>query len=136
MTVQRQKPETLRLNAIAPSMTVDDCERSLAWYRDVVGFHPKQVWEHDGKVMGAELVAGSQTLMIFQDDWKKGRGRSKGQGIRLFLLTNQDVDELADGIRERGGVLASEPRDADWGARIFELADPDGFLITVSSPLV
>lgn len=136
MTQTRQRPETLRLKAIAPSLTVDDVAASLAFYRDVVGLHEKETWEEDGRLVGAELVAGSQTLMLAQDDWKKGRDRVKGQGMRFYFLTTQNVDDLADAIRARGGALASEPADQPWGARSFDLEDPDGFRITISAPVV
>ena len=136
MTTKRTRPESLRLRAIAPALTVDDCEKSLAWYRDVVGFHVQDTWEEDGQVVGAELVAGSQVLMIVQDDWAKGRDRVKGVGLRLYLMTTQEVDDIAEAIRERGGILASEPADTGWGTRAFELEDPDGFRLTVSAPVV
>lgn len=129
----RREPETLRLRRIAPSITVDDLQASLDWYCRVLGFHPKQIWEAEGTPMGAELVAGSQTLMLTQDDWAKGRHRRKGEGIRLFLETGQDVDAVAARVREEGGTLATEPADQPWGARTFDLVDPDGFRITVAS---
>ena len=133
MTTARKKPETLRLRGIAPSITVGDVDTSLKWYRDVVGFVAKETWEKDGELMAAEMVAGSQTLLLMQDDWAKGRDRVKGEGIRLLLDTNQHIDDLAEAIRDRGGVLASEPADKPWGARAFDLVDPDGFKLTVSA---
>jgi uncharacterized glyoxalase superfamily protein PhnB len=69
--------------------------------------------------------------MLGQDDWKKGRDRAKGQGVRLYCETTQDVDALARQIRERGGKLDSEPADQPWGSRDFSLSDPDGFKITI-----
>ncbi len=39
-------PETLRLRSISPALTVADIDTSLAWYRDVVGFHVQETWEH------------------------------------------------------------------------------------------
>ena len=35
---QRQQPESLRLRSMAASFTVNDLDRSVAWYRDVLGF--------------------------------------------------------------------------------------------------
>ena len=115
----------------SPSFTVNDLEKSLAWYQDVLGFVAEERWEHEGKLMGVSLRAGSVTFMIGQDDWKKGRDRKKGQGFRLYCTTTQDVDVLADGIKARGGKLDQEPRDQPWGSRDFSLTDPDGFKITI-----
>jgi lactoylglutathione lyase len=130
---ERRIPETLRLRGIAPSLTVSDLDASLTWYRDVVGFTVGELWEDEGKVLGAELVAGSARLMIGQDDWAKGRDRKKGEGFRLYLTTSQDVDEIATAIQSRGGTLETEPEDMPWGARAFSVVDPDGFNITISS---
>ena len=126
-------PESLRLRSIAPSLTVNDVQASIAWYRDIVGFVVQEEWEHDGKVMGATLVAGSAHLLIGQDDGAKGWDRSKGEGFRLYLNTAQGVDEVAANIKARGGTLESEPADTPWGARAFALVDPDGFQLTISS---
>ena len=82
---------------------------------------------------GAALVAGVARLMLSQDDWAKGRDRVKGQGLRLHLSTTQDVDHVAAAIKARGGELESEPADMPWGTRAFDLVDPDGFLLTISS---
>lgn len=133
--IDRNVPETLRLRSIAPGITVGDLDASLAWYRDVVGFTVGQLFEHEGEVRGAELLAGTSALMIGQDDWAKGRDRVKGVGMRLYMTTAQDIDGLAAGIKERGGSLESEPADMPWGARAFSVVDPDGFQITFSSEM-
>lgn len=122
----------LALVSAGPSFTVDDVERSLAWYRDVMGFAVGRRWEEGGRLFGVELQAGDVLFMISQDDWSKGRDRVKGAGFRIYCETKQDVDRLADGIKARGGRLMQEPRDEEWGARAFSLQDPDGFKITIS----
>jgi uncharacterized glyoxalase superfamily protein PhnB len=124
--------EKLSLGGVSPSFTVSDVEKSLAWYRDVLGFEVAKRWEDGGKLMGAELSAGKTIFMIGQDDWKKGRDREKGVGFRLYCDTDQDVDELAKGIKARGGKITDEPKDQEWGARAFSLEDPDGFKITIA----
>jgi uncharacterized glyoxalase superfamily protein PhnB len=129
------QPEGLTLRSVAPSFTVEDLQQSLTWYRDVLGFVVKDRWEHDGKLMGVEMRAGHVTIMLGQDDWKKGRDRVKGEGFRLYCETPQDVDRLAKQIETRGGTLAQEPRDESWGARVFAVEDPDGFKITISRML-
>ena len=124
-------PQGLTLSSGAPSYTVNDLEKSIAWYRDVLGLVVKDRWEHEGKLMGVEMRAGGVTFMLGQDDWKKGRDRVKGEGFRLFCSTTQDVDRLAAQIKARGGTLAQEPRDESWGARMFSVEDPDGYKLTI-----
>jgi len=127
----RKGPETLRMRGVTPGFTVNDIEKSLAWYRDVLGCVVKDRWEHEGKLAGVEMMAGSVIFMLSQDDWKKGRDRVKGEGVRLYCTTVQDVDVLARQIKARGGTLTQEPRDEPWGMRDFALVDPDGYKITI-----
>ncbi len=129
----RSQPESLRLTQITPAITVDDLDASLAFYRDVLGFTVKETWERDGEVVGAAMVAGTAHFMIGQDDWKKGRDRPKGVALRFWFTASRPVDELAAGVRERGGTLESEPDDMPWGGRAFSVVDPDGFQITIAS---
>ena len=125
---------TLSLSSAAPSFTVNDLQRSLAWYRDVLGFAVKERWEHEGTLQGVELSASPTSFMLTQDDWKKGRDRVKGEGIRLYCETDQSVDALADRIKKNGGTLMHEPRD-EFGMRALAVEDPDGFKITIATKL-
>jgi uncharacterized glyoxalase superfamily protein PhnB len=121
----------LTLSSVAPSFTVGDLQKSIAWYQDVLGCVVKDRWESNGTLKGVEMSAGAVIIMLGQDDWKKGRDRVKGEGFRMFCDTAQDVDKLADQIKARGGTLAQEPRDEPWGARAFSVEDPDGYKITI-----
>jgi uncharacterized glyoxalase superfamily protein PhnB len=129
----RQQPESLRLRSAGPSFTVADIHKSLAFYRDVLGFTPRERWEEQGALQGVELVAGSVIFWLGQDDWKKGRDRVKGQGFRMYCATAQDIDALAARVRAGGGTIVEEPKDESWGGRAFGVRDPDGFTITFAS---
>jgi catechol 2,3-dioxygenase-like lactoylglutathione lyase family enzyme len=128
----RKGPETLRMRSAAPGFTVNDIEKSLAWYRDVMGFVVKERWENEGKLAGLEMVAGDVSFFLTQDDWKKGRDRAKGEGFRIYCTTAQDVDALARQIKARGGTLDREPSD-EMGTRNFAVVDPDGYKITIGA---
>ena len=54
----RSKSETLKLGEASPGLTVNDLQKSLAWYRDVLGFSVEERWEQEGKLMGVSLRAG------------------------------------------------------------------------------
>ena len=126
----------LALRSASPSFTVNDLERSLAWYRDVLGFGIEETWkDDDGKIRGVSLKAGDVSFMIGQDDWKKGRDRRKGEGFRIFCETKKNVDEIAKRIEAKGGRLDQGPTDQPWGMRDISLTDPDGFKITIARNL-
>ncbi|MEO8036051.1 MAG: VOC family protein [Acidobacteriota bacterium] len=124
---------SLALTSAVPGFTVADVEKSLAWYQDVLGFIVKERWVSGGKLQGAELVAGDVTFMIGQDDWKKGRDRAKGEGVRIYCSTNQDIDHLAAEIKAREGKLSQEPKSQSWGMRDLAIDDPDGYRITIAA---
>jgi len=126
----RRQPETLRLRSIALSLTATDLQRSIAFYRDVLGFMVGDEWRSKGVLVGVELHAGSVTFMLNQDDFAKGRDRVKGVGTRFYCSTIQDIDRLASQVQERGGVLDQEPKMTEWGSRVFMISDPDGFKLT------
>ena len=130
---ERTKPESFRARTLTASFTVNDLAKSLAWYTDVLGFTVDQKHERGGQVRAVSLKAGDVRILLGQDDGAKGMNRQKGAGSSIMLSTAQNVDEIAARIKERGGVLAAEPTDMPWGARVFRIEDPDGFKIAISS---
>jgi lactoylglutathione lyase len=116
------------------SLTVADVQKSMAWYRDVIGFEIQQERERDGKLSAVSLKAGNVRIIINQDDGQKGWDRKKGEGISLQFTTSDNIDELATRIKASGQTLEYEPTDMPWGVRMFRLRDPDGFRIAFSSP--
>lgn len=118
--------------ALSASLTATDIRKSVAWYRDVLGFVVEREYERDGRLIAVALKAGAVQILITQDDGAKGSERIKGAGMSLQFTTAQSVDALANRARASGAVLDTEPTDA-WGARVFRLRDPDGFKLVISS---
>ncbi len=122
----------LHISAIVPNFTVDDLQKSIAFY-EALGFTVDERWEENGQLLGVMLRAGKSQIGLSQDDWKKGRDRKKGIGVRFSFSTTQNVDEIAARARGAGIELKSEPHDTEWKSRAFELVDPSGFLLTIYS---
>ncbi len=127
---------TLQGNSLSVSLTVKDLEQSLHWYHDVVGFTVNEKHEREGKLVAISLQAGNARMLISQDNWAKGWDRAKGEGFSMMITTDQNIDDIAKRIVDAGGTLASEPADMPWGARMFRVRDPDGFLLTIASERV
>lgn len=125
---------TKGLQHMAAGFTADDAAASIKWYCDVLGFSVAERWEKDGTFLGGSVVNGRVAINIGQDDWKLGRDRKKGQGVRIFITTADDIDTYAKAITSRGATLEHEPKD-EWGFRAFSVSDPDGYKITFLRPL-
>jgi uncharacterized glyoxalase superfamily protein PhnB len=127
----RARPETLRLRSISASLTVGDLERSLVLYTKGFGFFVQERWESDGKLEGVTLRAGTCEVNLSQDDGAKGLERRKGEGIRLWLETVQDLDALAERAESFGALITAWPADREWGVRSFSADDPDGYHLSL-----
>lgn len=127
---KRQQPESLRLRSIMPTFTVNDLQLSMAWYRDGLGFFVAERWEEGGRLEGVMLKAGACEFGLSQDDFSKGRDRTKGIGFRLWCNTTQDVDAIAARLRAFGGKIVEEPGER-YDTYGFTAQDPDGFKITI-----
>jgi len=124
--------EALHVSTIVPNLTVDDLQKSITFY-EALGFAVDERWEDNGTLLGVMMRAGKNQLGLSQDDWKKGRARKKGVGMRVFMSTTQDVDAVAKRAKGAGVTLTAEPHDTEWKSRAFDVTDPSGFQITISS---
>ena len=125
--------EAVQISAIVPSLTVDDLQKSINFY-EALGFAIDERWEEKGTLLGVMMRAGRTEIGLNQDDWKKGRERKKGTGVRLTISTpTGQVDEIARRAKNAGITLKSDPHDTEWNSRAFEVVDPSGFLLTIFS---
>ena len=122
----------LKAATLSASLTVNDIQRSITFF-EALGFAVDQRWEDNGVLTGVMIKAGDVEIGLSQDDWKKGRDRQKGVGMRLFITTKQDIDRLAARARAAGISLDSEPHDTEWKTRAFEATEPSGFKVTIMS---
>lgn len=129
---QRAEPESFRARTLTASLTVKDIQKSVVWYRDKVGFFVDQKFERAGKLYAVSLKVGDVRILISQDEGGSGWDRVKGAGFALQFTTAQDIDILAQTIKERGGTLEAEPSEVS-GVRTLRLRDPDGFRLVISA---
>jgi uncharacterized glyoxalase superfamily protein PhnB len=124
----------LRIEELSTSFTVNDIRQSITFFEGL-GFAVDEKWEEAGTLIGVMMRAGESRIGLTQDDWKKGRNREKGVGMRLMISTTQDINQLAARAKSSGIRLDSEPQDTEWGGRAFEVTEPSGFKVTVHSPM-
>jgi lactoylglutathione lyase len=107
---------------------VDDLERSLSFYRlllGVVGTRRSETY--------AELVLENCRLGFYLREAAPdllGRS-SEGSGAELLFLV-EDVDAEADRLRSAGVRILSGPIDRPWGHRTVHVEDPDGHVVELA----
>jgi uncharacterized glyoxalase superfamily protein PhnB len=124
---------TLHATGVMPSLTVNRIDESLNFFSRL-GFEVQEKWEEGGTLVGAMMKAGDAQLGLSQDDGKKGRDRMKGVGMRIYIEAKDNIDEVASRAKAAGIKLKSEPHTTEWGSRAFDVQEPSGFLLTISSP--
>jgi len=130
---KRKQPESFRGRAMMAALTVKDLPRSVAWYRDTLGFTEGNHYNNAGKLFAVEMKAGAVEFVLNQDDGAHGLDRVKGEGLSLQIVTAQNVDALAANAVANGATLITPPTTMPWGARVFRVKDPDGFKLVISS---
>lgn len=105
--------------------TVRDLERSVAFYRDVLGLEPAFEFRREsGELYGQYLHAGGRTFVeLFQGGDVAPPG--EGQTYRHFCLEVADIARAAELVRSRG-LEVSEVKMGSDGSWQAWLTDPDG----------
>jgi lactoylglutathione lyase len=113
---------------------VADLERSVVFYRDVIGVPFKL--EGDGYV---EFATGGARFGLYDRNRLgelTGHGpEAPGQpgGEVVFLVG--DVDAEAERLRAAGVAILKGPVDRAWGHRTLHLEDPDGFVVELAQEI-
>jgi uncharacterized glyoxalase superfamily protein PhnB len=108
------KPESL-----VPVLYCEDVRRSVAYYKDVLGFPKSWEWDEDPSFGGVDW---GEVRIFF---CKQGQG-SPGTWLCINL---DNVDEYYEMIKARGANIISPPDDKPWFMREMLVQDPDGHII-------
>jgi catechol 2,3-dioxygenase-like lactoylglutathione lyase family enzyme len=124
----------LNAQEMYPSLTTNDLRKSIAFYEGL-GFEVVHRHETEGVLQFVSMKGGGAQVGLGQDDFAKGRDRLKGIGARFWITTTQDITALAEGAKKAGIKLDEGPAPLPWGPMAFAVTDPDGFKITVTTPM-
>ncbi len=116
---------------------VDDVGRSLNFY--VKAFDLKIRFQHESGDFG-ELETGSTALafssrrLMTELQKNPSRADAKAPSFEIALTT----DDVAAGVAQAlasGAVLIQKPEQMPWGQTVAYVADPDGYLVEICTPM-
>ena len=114
-------------NDCTPILVVRDVEKSVAYYRDALGFTVDFTFGEPATYAG---VYRGKVLLHLQAE--EGAGRPVG-GSAVYVYV-EDAGRICAELRERGARVEGEPEDQAYGLRDFNVWDLDQNRLVVASP--
>ena len=116
---------------------VYDMQRSVAFYRDLLGFEVVAKHDPDGKLYWALLKMGKEELMLnaeFEDEHRPPQPVPHSPRGMVLYIACSDADAVYQHLLSKG-FKANPPKVAYYGMKQLELRDPDGFELCLQNPV-
>ena len=114
-------------------LLVDDFERTVGFYRDVLGF---EVVVDASEIRYVEFAAGDAVLALYERSMMARVVAAQdvaGRGGAIITLDDEDVDGTYARLVQAGARPVAHPHDQPtWGFRIALISDPEGNLIEIN----
>lgn len=130
----------MNLNGLCPLIQVFDMPRSLAFYRDVLGFEVIQAAPPGDDCDWCWLRLNGTELMLNTQFEKPDRpaapdpSRVAAHGDTSLFFGCEDLDEAYQHLRDRG-IAVNPPIVRDYGMRQLSFHDPDGYNLCFQWPV-
>ena len=143
-------------NPNSVGLTVADMKKTLAFYRDKLGFQLRECWPSEAEPMWASCVLDKQSVMfglampseacakMHEKNPAAGKFWGKhadnfakhphGVGVNLYF-TVPDIDAYAAQLGKQGIKPDLPPTSQFYGLRDAVVTDPDGYTLTFYTPL-
>ena len=128
--------------SVFPNLVTNDIESTISWYQQNFNAKPKMSVpskNNPNKACFATItVAGNdimlQTVENIEDKYPSLKGKiSIGHSVALNLQVI-DAQSVYENLTDTSEVVA-EPMDTFYQMREFTIKDPNGYILTVASPL-
>jgi catechol 2,3-dioxygenase-like lactoylglutathione lyase family enzyme len=125
------------LKKLTPNLIVSDVSRSIAFYRDALGFSLEQTVPDAEPFVFAIVKSGDVQIFLNApgpaiEEYPAFTGRPLGGTLTLFI----DVDDIRGSYAQlKDRVQVVMPLETKWyGVTEFAFLDPDGYIITFAQP--
>ena len=134
----------MKFSDVTPNLVVTNVERSLAFYRDVLGFSLVTTVPDAAPFAFAWMRRDGVSVFLnsvdaVHEEQPELAARPIGGTGTLFITLEAEtpadgVDALLAGIGSRARVVMAL-KNQFYGLREFAMEDPDGYVITFAQPL-
>src|SRR5262245_42414417 len=130
-------PQMTSIKKLTPNLIVSNVERSIAFYRDVLGFTVGQTVPEASPFVFASVQSGPVEIFLnalepAQAEYPAFKDRPIGGTLTLFIEVER-IAEVYAALKDRVKVVM--PFEKKWyGMTEFAFTDPDGYVITYAEP--
>ncbi len=131
----------LRKDSIDLGIVIEDSERSLAFYRDVLGFEHVADTPMPGRSSGTmhRLMCGTTLIkLVALDETPQARpapgGLTGATGFRYFTMTVSNLAEITQACRDAGAIIVIDNVELRPGLMVSMVEDPDGNWVEFIDP--
>jgi uncharacterized glyoxalase superfamily protein PhnB len=128
----------MKFTDVTPNLIVSDIDRSLAFYRDVLGFSVVATVPDAAPFVFAwmqrdEVKVFLNTVGPVEEELPGLAARPIGGTATIYMAIEADspaegIDALFDSVQSKARVIMP-PKDQFYGMREFGIEDPDGYVI-------
>ncbi|MFH2114593.1 MAG: VOC family protein [Spirochaetota bacterium] len=117
---------------ICTLLTVDDIEKSKAFYIDVLDQKVKFDFGENLTFVGDFAIHKKTHYRgLLGDGIEVSRGRND---VELYFEYD-DVDAAEKNLEKKGVVFVHRSREQPWGQKVLRIYDPDGYIVEVGESL-
>ena len=116
-----------RVTSLAPQFLVDDLDRAIAWYRDVLGFAFDEPW--GGFYAIGRLHRGMEVHLKHAKKNQAERDHRRDNGHLDAYAGIEGIEAFYEQCVARGARILKPLAPTAWGTKDFYVADPEGYVI-------
>lgn len=124
---------------LIPALRYRDAKAAIDWLCRALGFEKHAVYEHEGRIVHAELSFGNGMIMLGSvADTEFGRymvqpDEIDGRETQTNYLIAADADAVYASVKAAGAEIVRDIRDEDYGGRGFSCRDPEGHIWSIGT---
>jgi len=121
--------------AISPFFIVSDVDRTIAFYRDTLGFETTFQQPEQDPFFAVLLRDGAQLFIKSDENVAPLPNAKRHPSMRWdAFVYAPDADALAADFGDHGATFSAPLADTHDGLRGFEITDPDGYVLFFGRP--
>lgn len=120
-------------------LAVTDVERSLAFYRELIGFEVEATY--DDPPYATLALAGTRLSLAEQGHPAEDRPgvtmtapEDPSKANVVLVVEVDDARAVYAELEDKGARFLAEPYEPPWGGCRFFCVDPDGYLVEIEQP--